>query len=62
LCQYLEIEDWNDIYNEKDPQLAYDNFYNKLSKLYDKNMPLVKIKNKKEKQYSKNTMDNKGYS
>ena len=48
LCQDLEIEDWNDIYNEIDPQLAYDNFYNKLFKLYDKNMPLVKIKNKRK--------------
>ena len=48
LCQDLEIEDWNDIYNEIDPQLAYDNFYNKFFKLYDKNMPLVKIKNKRK--------------
>ena len=48
LCQDLEIEDWNDIYHEIDPQLAYDNFYNKLFKLYDKNMPLVKIKNKRK--------------
>ena len=47
MCQELEIKDWNGIYNEIDPQLAYDNFYNKLFKLYDKNMPPVKIKNKR---------------
>jgi len=52
LCQDLEIEDWNDIYNEIDSQLAYDNFCNNLFKLYDKNMPLVKTKNKRKKNNS----------
>ena len=46
LSQDLKIEDWNDVYDKIDPQDAYSCFYNKLSKLYDKNIPLTKTKNK----------------
>ena len=46
LCQDLKIEDWNDVYDKINPQDAYSCFYNKLFKLYDKNIPLTKTKNK----------------
>ena len=46
LRQDLEIEDWSDIYDKTDPQEAYNNFYNKLFKLYEINIPLKKSKNK----------------
>ena len=35
LRQDLEIEDWSDVYDKTDPQEAYNNFYNKLFKLYE---------------------------
>ena len=46
LRQDLEIEDWSDVYDKTDPQEAYNNFYNKLFKLYEINIPLKKSKNK----------------
>lgn len=46
LRQDLEIEDWSEIYDKTDPQEAYNYFYNKLFKLYEKNIPLMKNKNK----------------
>ena len=36
LCQDLEYEDWGDIYSKTDVQEAYDQFYNKLFKFFDK--------------------------
>jgi len=47
LRQDLEIEDWNDIYNITDPQEAYNYFYSKMFKAYEKNIPLLKTKNKR---------------
>jgi len=35
LRQDLEIEDWSDVYDKTDPQEAFNNFYNKLFKLYE---------------------------
>ena len=46
LCKDLKNEDWNDIYDKTDPQEAYNYFYGKLFKLYEKNIPLIKTKNK----------------
>ena len=46
LCEDLKNEDWNDIYDKTDPQEAYNYFYGKLFKLYEKNIPLIKTKNK----------------
>lgn len=46
LRQDLEIEHWSEIYDKTDPQEAYNYFYNKLFKLYEKNIPLMKNKNK----------------
>ena len=62
LCQDLEIEDWNDIYDKTDPQEAYNYFYSKLFKLYEKNIPLIKTKKKRNVENQKNTLGNKGYS
>ena len=46
LCKDLKNEDWNDVYDKTDPQEAYNYFYGKLFTLYEKNIPLIKTKNK----------------
>ena len=44
LNEDLANEEWNDIFGEKDVNKAYENFINKLTYYYDKNIPLVKSK------------------
>ena len=44
LNEDLANEEWNDIFGEKDVDKAYENFINKLTYYYDKNIPLVKSK------------------
>ena len=53
LCQDLECEDWNDIYNKTDVQDAYDHFYKKLLHVFNKNMPLLKPRRKINKDGNK---------
>ena len=45
----LANEEWNDIFEEKDVNQAYEIFINKLTYYYDKNIPLVKSKQNKSK-------------
>lgn len=45
LCQNLEQEKWLDIFNNDDPQEAYNLFYNKLHDIYEKSIPLKISKN-----------------
>ena len=44
--QRLECEDWNDIYSKTDVQDAYDHFYKTFFQFFDKNIPLMKPRNK----------------
>ena len=47
LRQDLESEDWNDVYDKTNPKETYNYYYSKLFKLYEKNIPLIKTKNKR---------------
>ena len=38
LNEDLANEEWNDIFGEKDVNKAYENFFNKLTYYYDKNI------------------------
>ena len=40
----LEQEQWLDVYEENDANIAYEKFITKLKQYYDKNIPLVQIK------------------
>lgn len=42
----LAVEQWIDIYNESDVDIAYGNFYKKITYYYEKNCPLVSAKKK----------------
>ena len=48
----LEKEQWLDIFEENNVNTAYEKFINKLKQYYDKNIPLVTIK--KRKNHAKN--------
>ena len=45
----LGREEWQDVYAESDCNIAYENFKNKLSRYYNKNIPLIRNKNHKNK-------------
>ena len=45
----LSQENWNDIYFERDVNSSYEKFINKLLCLYDKNIPLTRIKLSKKR-------------
>ena len=47
--QDLEIEDWANVYESDNVNKAYENLHDKLQYLYDKNIPLVRIKYKNNK-------------
>ena len=47
LRQDLESEDWNDVYDKTNPKETYNYYYSKSFKLYEKNIPLIKTKNKR---------------
>ena len=49
LKQDLYLEDWIDIYDEEDVNAAYNHFNSKLQYYYEKNIPLGKTQNKRNK-------------
>ena len=49
LKQNLAVEGWVDVYNVDDVNVAYTNFNTKLQSYYDRNIPLVKNKRKRNK-------------
>ena len=49
LKQDLFLEEWEDVYNEVDSNIAYNHFNDKLKHYYDKNIPIGKVKNQRNK-------------
>ena len=47
--QDLYFEDWTDILSQDNIHMAYDNFIKKVQFLYEKNIPLVRFKERKDK-------------
>ena len=47
LNQDLVNEEWQDVYIEKNVDKAYENFINKLTYYYNKNIPLIQTKQKR---------------
>ena len=51
LCKNLESENWNEIYREKDAHDAYNIFYSKLFKWYDKSIHCTICETEKQAKY-----------
>ena len=49
LKQDLYLEEWTDVYNKDEVNAAYNCLNNKLQYYYDKNIPIGKVKNKRNK-------------
>ena len=48
LNEDLAKEEWHDVYEENDVNKAYENFINKLIFYYNKNIPIIRRKNRKD--------------
>lgn len=53
LIEEMNKENWKDVLQLENPQDAYNKFTEKFTNLYDKNLPIKKIKVNKKKQEDK---------